>query len=143
MRKGKERNILAEHQSASGRPERDMDSLQGGLHNFRDSIRLEAEKPDLFWARQRSAIMERIQGPKSRKHRRALLWVPAAVAAMLCLLFFAETGKAPTPDLAAGYDQDLLVEIERALSRNYPDSLSPALLLIPEIEQGNGAGEQP
>jgi hypothetical protein len=143
MRKGKDSNILVMPQSGNEEPDRNMSELHEVIRKFRDTVRLEAERPDFFWVRQRNLIMERLHGPRSPKHRRTLLWVPAAVAVVLCLFFFAENSKAPTPDLAAGYDQDLLVEVERALSRNYPDALAPALLLIPEIEQSNKADEYP
>ncbi len=123
-------------QSDSKKMEQSANELQEILQEFRDSVRFEADRPDFFWIRQRNAIMVRLKKPASLKQRRALLAAPAAGAAvLLCLFFFAENSKAPSPDLAAGYDQDLLVEIERALSRRHPDALSPALLIIQDMEQ--------
>ena len=131
MRKGKDKNL----QSDGEKLKQNMDQLEGVLHKFRDSARLEAERPDFYWARQRSVVMERLNRPESQKRRRALLWAPAAVAVLLCLFFFTKHSKAPTPDLAAGHDQDLLVEVERALNRNHPYALAPALLVIQEMGQ--------
>jgi hypothetical protein len=137
MRKGKDRNIPVMPQSGHEEMDRNMAELNEVIREYRNSVRLEADRPDFFWARQCNAIMERLHRPESPKHRRALLWVPAAVAVVLCLFFFAESSKAPTPDLAAGYDQELLIEVERALSQTYPDALAPAWLVVAEIERNN------
>ncbi len=129
--------------SDNERLERGIEELEGILHKFRDSVRAEADKPDFFWARQRNAIMSTLDKPESPKRRRVLLWIPAAAAVLLCMLFFAEISKAPIPDLAAGYDQDLLVEVERALNRSHPEALMPALLIIQEMEKDQAAAEHP
>jgi hypothetical protein len=143
MRKGKNRNTPAMPQSGNEEPERNVAELHEVVREFRDSVRLEAERPDLFWMRQRNEIMEKLQKPVAPKPRRSLLWIPAAAAVLLCLIFFAENGKAPTPDLAAGYDQELLVEVERALSRNQPDALLPAQLIIQEMERSKTITRHP
>ncbi len=135
MREGKDKNIRIVPQSDSEKLEQGIEELQGILGKFRDSVCFDSDRPDFFWMRQRNTIMQRLHGTKPLRHRRKLLWAPAAVAVLLCLFFFGETGKAPAPDLAAGYDQDLLVDVERALSRNYPDALAPAVLIIQEMEQ--------
>ena len=139
MRKGKDRNP----QSDSERLKQSMDELEGVLHIFRYSARLEAERSDFFWMHQRNTIIERLHKTESPKHRRTLLWAPAAIAVLLCWFFFTENSKAPKPDLAAGHDQDLLVEVERALNRNHPDALAPALLIIQEMEQNKRTTKHP
>lgn len=126
-----------------GEIEQAIEELEGVLHKFRDSVRAEADRSDFFWARQRSAIMGILNKPESPKPRRALLWIPAAAAVLLCVLFFADIGTAPTPDLAAGYDQDLLVEVERALNRSHPKALTPAQLIIQEMEHDKTIARQP
>lgn len=143
MQKGKDRNNPILPQSDNEKLEQGIEELEGVLHKFRDSVRVEADRPDFFWIRQRNAIMETLDKPESPNHRRALLWAPAAIAVLLCLFFFAESRKAPTPDLAAGYDQDLLIEVERALNRNHPDALTPALLIIQEMEQNKTVAKHP
>ena len=143
MRKGKDKNIPIISQSDDEKLERGVEELQGVLPKYRSSVRLEADRPEFFWIRQRNAIMERFHRPRSPKRRPALLWAPAAVAVLLCLFFFAENSKAPPADLAAGYDQDLLVEIERALSQNCPDALVPAQFIIQEMEQNKALTKHP
>jgi hypothetical protein len=52
---------------------------------------------------------------------------------------------APAPDLAAGYDQELLVDVERCLDREVPEPLEPAFLLAAELGHGSttaGADER-
>ena len=44
----------------------------------------------------------------------------------------------PVFGMAAGDDQDLLIEIERALRQDCPDGLAPAMVLTREIEHVNG-----
>jgi hypothetical protein len=52
---------------------------------------------------------------------------------ILCLFFFAENSKAPPkPDLAAGSDEILLINVERALNQEYPDALAPAAFILEE-----------
>ena len=57
MRKLKDSNVLIMPKSDSKELEQRVEDLQGVLHKFRDSVRLEADRPDFFWARQRNAIM--------------------------------------------------------------------------------------
>jgi hypothetical protein len=120
-----------------------MEGLEGVLYEFRDSIRAEADRPDFFWARQRNAILSILDRPDSAESRWKRIWIPAAAALLLCMLFFAEISEAPVPDLAAGYDQNLLIEVERALNRSHPDALAPALLIIEEMEQNKTAEKNP
>jgi hypothetical protein len=124
-------------------PENDFDELKEDLRIFSESIRADAERPEAFWANQRAGIAAKIQKPAPLSGLRpALLWAPAAIAILLCFLFFAEKSKAPTPDLAAGADQNLLVEVEQALDRNYPEALAPAALITWEIDQGSMSAGQ-
>ena len=123
--------------------EREMDLEFENLHDvleaMRESHHTVAEKPEFYWKKQHNAILGKLDAPATApalKFRFAYLWFPVVAVVLLCLYFFPENGKAPTPDLAAGYDQDLLVEVDRALGRNYPLALKPAALLAQEIEQG-------
>jgi hypothetical protein len=116
--------------------ERNIESLREGLGMLRESVHAAAERPDFFWRRQHDAIMASLNRPApSSRYRPALLWATAAVAVVLCLFFFAENSKAPTPDIAAGSDQYLLIEVERTLNQDCPDALAPAALLDREIEK--------
>ena len=128
----------------SDEPGVNSEDLENGLLIFRDSLRAAAEKPDSFWANQRAGIMEKLKcaAPVSGRPS-ALLWAPAAVVIVLCLFFFVEKSKAPAPDFAAGSDQILLVEVEQALHRNYPEALAPAEHITRQIEQSSKTEEHP
>jgi hypothetical protein len=125
-------------------PESESDELKKELRIFSESIRADAERPEAFWSRQRTCIATRIQSPDPLSGLRpALLWAPTLIVVVLCLFLFVEKSKAPTPDFAAGADQILLVEVEQALERNYPEALAPAALITWEIDQGSMSAEQP
>ena len=134
MLKRKEVNNTVTLHSEQEGPGPDSEELQGVLRRFRDSVFAEADRPDFFWIRQRNAIMDRLNKPGSPRRQPAFLWAPAVAVLLFCLFFLTKNGEAPPPDFAAGYDQDLLIRVERALNRSYPDALAPALLLIPQDE---------
>jgi hypothetical protein len=117
-------------------PEQNLGDVREALEIFRNAVHAAAERPDFFWKKQHTAIMSRLNesGPGINS-RPKFLWVSAAAAVLLCLFFFAQTSKAPTPDLPAGSDQNLLVEIERALSQEYPEALAPAASIENKNEQ--------
>lgn len=123
-------------------PESVPEELKGRLQLFKESFLASAERPNAFWAEQRSSIAAKLQRPASApRYRPALLWTSAAMVLLLCLTLFVEKSKAPTPDFAAGSDQDLLVEVERALNQSYPEALAAAALIVPELnEAGSSAG---
>lgn len=130
------------HTCDHGAPEQDAGDLQGILQIYRDACHAAAEKPASFWNKQHSTILSKLQKPGSTSwDKPALLWVPTSVVVLLCLFLFVENSKAPTPDFAAGADQDLLVAVERALNRNYPDALAPAALLSREVDRVSKGSE--
>lgn len=125
-------------------PERESEALKSNLRIFRKNLWEAAEQPDAFWIRQRAGIMAKLQRPvPALKRRPALLWTPAAIMVGLCLFFFVQSGKAPTPDLATGYDQKLLIEVEQALKQESSWALAPAALITEEIEQALECGRLP
>jgi hypothetical protein len=117
--------------------ERESEEIENVLRAFRQNLREAAERPDEFWMKQRGGIMARLQHsvPVSR-WRPAWLWAPAAITIALCFYFFMRRSEAPMPDIAAGYDQKLLIEVEQALRRESPWALIPAALITEEIERG-------
>ncbi len=144
MRKQQNMNISRLHDSNSNEPEQDLGDLKGILQKFQSSVHAAAERPDFFWRRQHNSIMAKLGAPASSpEYRRVLLWVPVAAVVVLCLFFFVENSKAPTPDLAAGSDQNLLIEVEQALDRDCPEALAPAALLSREIELADKHAGQP
>ena len=121
--------------------EGESEELKNDLRIFRANLHEAAEKPDAFWMHQRAGIMAKLQRPvPALKRRPALLWAPVAIMVGLCLFFFVKSGKAPTPDLATGYDQKLLIEVEQALKQESSWALAPAALITEEIEQALECG---
>jgi hypothetical protein len=123
---------------------REGGEFEDQLRTFSETLRAEAEKPEAFWTKQRAGIAAKMQKPASFSGRRpALLWVPALIVVLLCFFLFVEKSKAPTPDFAAGADQDLLVEVEQALRRDCPEALAPAAHITRQIDRASGSTEHP
>jgi hypothetical protein len=111
--------------------------LREGLDLFRSSVRAAAERPEFFWKKQQAAITKRLQEPiPATRPRRTLAWASAGLAVLLCLFFFVQPSKAPTPDLPAGADQALLIEVEKALARECPEALMPVAPVSRETNSG-------
>jgi hypothetical protein len=130
--------------SADFDPEQNLGVLRGEIELLRDSAHAAAGRPDFFWKRQHNKIMASLKKPvPTAKQRPALLWAPVALGVVLCILFFVQSSKAPTPDFAAGSDQDLLIGIERALSRQYPEAFDPAIVIVPDkVIEKNRSGRK-
>ena len=110
--------------------------IQDALDSFRDTHRKKAERSVFFWKKQHEAIMQKINNPEVHpKFRLQLVWISAAALVLLCIVFFSKSVQAPIPDIAAGYDQDLLLAVDNALSRNCSTALEPVNLLAREIER--------
>jgi hypothetical protein len=123
----------------NGDREHDLGDLKNAVDMFRNSAHAVAERPELFWKRQRAVISERLHDEvPAIRPRLTIAWSTAALAMLLCLFFFMQPIKAPTPDLPAGADQTLLIEVEKALSREYPEALMPAALTTQEPERPHG-----
>jgi hypothetical protein len=115
--------------------EKECRDLQDILKSFRDIHHAAADRSRFFWKNQHDSIMKRIEAPRtSSKFRHPLVWAPVAIVLLVCLIFLLPEKNVPIPDIAAGYDQDLLLEVERALNRNCPVALEPIELLAREIE---------
>ena len=116
---------------------RESGEIENSLRAFRQILRGDAERPDAFWSKQRAGIMAKLQRPAAAVGwRPAWIWAPAAMMGMLCLIFFVQRRSIPAPDIAAGYDQRLLIEVEQALHQESPWALAPAGLITGEIERG-------
>ena len=110
----------------------DWGELREAVVAFRNCLRSAAEKPNVFWEHQHNAIMLKLNQPRpANKFRPAWIWATAAALLFACILFFPSNAKPQRIDLAAGSDQILLIEIERALNRQCPEALLPA----PAVEQ--------
>jgi hypothetical protein len=110
----------------------DLGELKEAIVAFRNCLRSAAEKPNVFWEQQHNAIMLKLNQPAPVKiFRSAWIWATAAALLFACILFFPSNAKPQRIDLAAGSDQILLIEIERALNRQCPEALVPT----PAVEQ--------
>jgi hypothetical protein len=113
---------------------REIDGMEDALRIFRDSLHSAVQKPESFWNRQREEIFIKIRRPvPKRRVRLVLIWASALATVLLCITVFIEKNKMPAASFAGGYDQELLVEVERALNRNYAEVLSPAVVFSDEL----------
>ncbi len=109
--------------------------LEEALREFRASALADVERPDAFWASQRNAVFDRIA-----ERRRSVAWKPVivcgatlAIIATVAGLWFGRARALPVPDFAAGYDQDLLLDVQRLTEAETSLALEPAQLLAGEI----------
>jgi hypothetical protein len=108
--------------------------MEDDLRKFRDLIHSETQKPESFWIKQREEIFDKILQPiPHRRYRMTPIWISALMTVLLCIVVFIEKNKMPAASFAAGYDQELLVEVERALNKNYAEALSPVAVFSDEL----------
>jgi len=108
------------------------------LTEFRTAVHAAARHPEGFWNVQRAAVLSKATGRKSRPAWRvALVWAATVVLVVIGIgIVLDRPQAAPAPDLAAGYDQELLIDVERSLDQEVPEPLDAALLLTAEIGRG-------
>lgn len=113
--------------------------LDTALDEFRRSVRERSRRPEAFWLEQRESVMAHLQATPRRQV--AMAWAAAAIVTVVLLTVFADRPRAvPPPDFAAGYDQELLLDVDRAVSREAPRALDPGMVLVREIERKDGNG---
>ena len=127
---------IAELSSREGKElEIESGEFQDGIRVFRDSLHTAAERPEAFWTGQRAAIRDNLRrATPTFTLKSALIWAPVSVVALVCFFLFMEKPMLPAPDFAVGADQNLLVDVEQALYRDYPEALAPAATLVQEIK---------
>jgi hypothetical protein len=111
----------------------EAERVGAALAGFAEGTRAEADRPEAFWAWQRSAILARLAQGSARTRR--LAW--ASATALLIVAALAMNQLAPTKDATVAYDPDhaLLVDVERMMRREVPAALQPAALLAAEMDQ--------
>jgi hypothetical protein len=113
----------------------ESEQFKDGIRALHDSLHKAAERPDAFWTRQRAAISESLRQPaQASKLKPILRWAPTSIIVLMCLLLFTGKSQLPAPDFSVGADQNLLVDVERALYRDYPEALAPVATLVQEIK---------
>jgi hypothetical protein len=119
--------------------ERKAEIFERELRGFGQSLRAASEKPDSFWISQRALIRESLRRTAPATRRRAVyVWAPAAAVLVMCFFWFRAPRTIPTPDIATGFDQRLLVEVEQALKQSSPEALSRAGLITGEMQMAVG-----
>ncbi len=112
-------------------------TLQAALKEFRASALAAADRPDAFWEAQRNAVLSEVKKPRIGISWRPAAWATAAVVvAVVAGIWLDGPRAAPVPDFAAGFDQDLLSEVDRLTRSEMPSALEPAMLIAGEIEAG-------
>ena len=131
-------DLAAEHHLANCEPcQRERERVQEVLNLFGAAKRESANRPEIFWEQQAARIRS-ARNEQVKRSRLALSLTPGL--AVLLLLGVALITRAPkvnptqTPiRTAAGpqiSDQDLLMEVERAVQSGTPLSLEPATLMV-------------
>ena len=114
------------------------------LSEFRQESEKQAEKPDFFWAAQRTRIGASIRRPGVHK---GLGWAATLAAVTTLVVFVAVPSQTPThtpkndPKVAAAHhtnadDEALLESVNETTSSSVPDALAPADILASEMDRG-------
>lgn len=112
--------------------------FEEALGEFHSSILAATARPESYWAAQRDAVLTRIGRPRGLFAGKPVLVLGAALAMLLTIvgIWFGTSRPLPKPDIAAGYDQDLLLDVERLTEAQTSLALEPAQLLVGEIAEG-------
>lgn len=120
-----------EHLAACPACSGELDRLRRATSALRDSARAQAERPEGFWAGQRS-----IAASQTFEHSaRPLAWAAALAAAVLVATLLQEPRPVAPVTPPTDPDQALLVAVEQATHRKVPQALAPAALLTQEISR--------
>jgi hypothetical protein len=115
---------------------RDPEKLQPLLNGLPQSARSAAERPEMFWDRQRLSIQRQIANLPPRRATPARLAWATVFALILIASFLLKTGsRVPLQPSTPDSDRELLVQVEQALDGNVPQALEPASVIANEIDQ--------
>ncbi len=118
-------------------------AVDAALREWRAAALAATQIPESFWTAQRKRILDRA-GRHASSWRPALPWaVAAAVVTIIIGVWLEEPRSIPAPDIAAGYDQDLLMDVERLTNVEVPLALDPAMLIADEIAAGRAGQKAP
>lgn len=127
--------------------EQERAQMERLLGEFRQEATERAERPELFWAAQRSRIASRIRASHTQ---RGLGWAATVAAATAMVVFMTVPSHTPTkpgPKTAVvtaarsqASDEELLRSVDETMNSDVPDALAPANLLAKEMDRGlNGS----
>jgi hypothetical protein len=112
--------------------------LRSALDAWHESVKSQADRPEWFWARQRTRILSNIREPRGFSSKFAWAGLAAVVAVAISLFAPVEKPKQLPPQPVAQNpisDHDLMLAIERSMNSGVPSSLAPASLLADEMNQ--------
>ncbi len=117
--------------------DKETEEFEAVLKEFQASAKAAVERPDSFWTSQRSAVLDRIAAKRT-----VVAWKPIIAwgATLFVLvtavgLWFGRARALPATDFVAGYDQDLLLDVQRLTKVDTSLALEPAQLLVGEIKR--------
>lgn len=127
----------------------DDKDIKNALQAWRESAEKQAERPEWFWARQRSRLASHRNQPRL-KRMPSLAWagIAATVALGVALMVPGQQPRHPgQPDPqpvvkveAEMSDHELMQQLEQTMNSGIPDALQPASALAQEMEQAYSSG---
>jgi hypothetical protein len=105
------------------------------VKEFRSGVQAASRRPEAFWNAQRASVLSKVaRRPPRPAWKVALVWAATVVFVVAGIgIILDRPEAAPAPDLAAGYDQELLIDVERSLDQEVPEPLDAAFLLTAEM----------
>jgi anti-sigma factor RsiW len=128
---GSDKGEIAGHVEACDACRAEVESVRTAISGFRELAQNAAERDDIFWARQRFAIKQRMTRRHSAFHLR---WVATAAMVLVVSAAFL-LRQAPQPLQRVNNDATddvLLQQVQSDIDRNYPAALAPAVLIDDE-----------
>ena len=114
--------------------------LNAAIVDCAKDARTQAERSDAFFQRQRGRIGLRVAGGQAVVWRWRSVWASALATGALVAVFLTRGGTPPRSPVDSEADQALLSAVQHAIYREAPVALSPAALLIADMER---RGRQP
>jgi len=112
----------------------DLERTRTQIAGARDDIATAAERDEIFWARQRTAIRERIKPTGFRLQWAASLAGLIIIAALL-VGFTDNVPQQTIPGNQPDPDYVLLAQIQQTLARPLPNAVEPVRVLTSDMDQ--------
>jgi len=113
---------------------KDYARLNQALADFVMDTRAQAERPEAFFQRQRVRIGRRVGDRRPFVRRWRSVWASALATGALVAVFLTRGGIPPRSPADSETDQALLSAVQHAIYREAPVALSPAALLVADME---------
>jgi hypothetical protein len=133
---------IAEHIEACDVCRAEAEDIRIAISDCRESARQLAGRDEIFWVRQRLAIMQR----RTRHHFAPYIrWAASAAMVLVVSAVFLLTRAPQTVPLANTDEADnvLLQEVQSDIDRDYPAALAPAVLIDEDRNAALSASAEP